>query len=301
MLNRSGRRVGAAASFLALLAGCGGESTPHAVPSAPAVREQLSDERKAAVRQFWTHYRRATDLRVNGHTAQALEAYEQALSFDPRHEDALYYLGNVSLESGQFEKAQRSWRQLVEINSHSARAHGQLGALYAAGIPGAPFDLDVAETEIMRAHTLNREESGPLEKLGEIAVLKGNHSLARQRLGEAQQINHRSPGARYLIGYLDWLASDMASAREHLQAAIELSSGASYSESASSEGNTSKGSRPLLEGGLRYTAALPAQWARLRDWSGPVTQASVSAEYERLQALIARTLRGQATPQPPPH
>ena len=282
------------------LSGCSDDPAPadpapaDPAPADPAARPQpaqISAERKAAILQFWVHYRRATDLRVSGKTAAALAAYEQALAFDPEHEDALYYAGNMAMESGRFDLAQQSWRHLLEVNPKSARAHGQLGALYCAGIPGAPFDLDMAETEIQRAHALNRGESGPLLKLGEIALLKGDLALARERLSGALQTNFRSTGARYLSGYLDWVAGDLSSAREHLQAAIELGSGSSYSESVSSEGTTAKGSRPLLEGGLHYGGALPAQWARLSDWNDPVTGERTGAEYERLRTLIASELQ----------
>lgn len=128
-------------------------------------------------------------------------------------------------------------------------------------------------------------------KLGEIALLQGKRSVARERLREAKRTNHRSAGAHYLLGYLDWLARDQFGATDHLRKAVDLSSGASYSESASSEGITSKGARPLLEGGVGYTAGLPSQWARLRDWNGPVTEADADVEYGRLQSVIAQTLR----------
>ena len=272
------------------VSGCGDDQEPPGGAAAAAKRPQISDERKAAIRQFWAHYRRASDRRVNGDTEAALAAYEQALSFDPDHEDALYYRGNMAMESGRFELAQESWRRLLAVNPKSARAHGQLGALYSAGIPGAPFDLEAAETEVLQAHALNREESGPLLKLGEIALLRGDHALARQRLSAALQTNFRSAGALYLSGYLDWLAGDLPAARERLQAAVEISSGVTYSESASSEGNTRKGSRPLLEGGLRYGAALPARWALLRDWRGPISPDRATAEYENLRDLIADPL-----------
>ena len=107
---------------LLILAGYECEDQPAPTPAVAPAQGGLSEEGKAAVRQFWIHYRRATDLRIGGQTAQSLAEYERALEFDPDHEDALYYRGNVALERGP----------------HSARAHGQLGALYASGLPGAP-------------------------------------------------------------------------------------------------------------------------------------------------------------------
>ena len=123
---------------LLILVGYECEDQPAPTPAVAPAQGGLSEEGKAAVRQFWIHYRRATDLRIVVQTAQSLAEYERALEFDPDHEDALYYRGNVALERGQFEKAQQSWRHLLNVNPHSARAHGQLGALYASGLPGAP-------------------------------------------------------------------------------------------------------------------------------------------------------------------
>jgi tetratricopeptide (TPR) repeat protein len=217
------------AGLLAL--GCGSDPEAQKAAAGP------TDEHKAQVRRFWELYQRATDLRLKGQWEVAAGQYQQALAIDGGHEDALYYLGNAFFELGRFQEAIDAWKRLIETNpNQSSRAHAQLGMLYSCGAPGTPFDLDQAERELHLALAINKEESGPVIKLGEVALLKGERKQALEYLSDGRNLNFKSVQANYLIGYLKWAAGDAAGALVDLKQAADFALAAKPPPEASGEG-----------------------------------------------------------------
>lgn len=177
---------------------------------------------RAGIREFWEIYRGATGDRVAGRIGAARDAYRRALDLNPGHEDALYYLGNMELELGHYEAAQAAWARLVQINPSSPRAHSRLGDLYACMDPGAPRDLAKAEAEFRRALELNREETGPLLRLGETALMRGNLADAVSRLDAVIGSHSRSVEAHFLKGYVAWKRAQPDSAAALFREAVSL-------------------------------------------------------------------------------
>lgn len=281
---------------IAALFACGQQEEEDAPsPSQDAPQASLSSERKEQIRRFWELYRRATDLRVKGKWEESIPAYQQALEVDPRHEDGLYYLGNALFEVGRYAEAVESWSRLLKVNSRSSRAFVQLGTLYSCGAPGAPFDLDRAEREFDQALALNKEESGPVLKLGEIALLKGEKEKAFEYLNAAGRSNFRSTAAHYLSGYLSWKKGDHPAAQKALQQAVEQSHGGKTSVSASSEGDTRKG-KALLASGSHPKSLLAPYWNALEQWSAEsVSLARMEEEYRRLDRMLQKLWKESKT------
>ena len=111
---------------LGLFVACG--PAPEPVESGRVASPGPSGAEKARVLAFWKTYEEATDLRLAGRLAEAASAYERALELEPRHEDALYYLGHCSRELGEFQAARDAYARLIEVNPHSSRGHLALGA-----------------------------------------------------------------------------------------------------------------------------------------------------------------------------
>ena len=59
---------------------------------------------------FWEAIRSATTHRIAGRIAEAAADYQRAVELDPRHEDALYYIGNMRFELGEYARA-GEWRK----------------------------------------------------------------------------------------------------------------------------------------------------------------------------------------------
>jgi tetratricopeptide (TPR) repeat protein len=194
------------------VSGCRGDATPGAA----------ADPRREAVKAFWTKLHAANDARLRSGCAAATALYEEALALDPRHEDALYYLGQCRRETGRPAEARAAFERLVEVNPSSARGHLSLGALLASPDPAEPMDLAAAEAHLRRAHEINAEETGPVVRLGEVLLVRGRDGEAREWLEAALRTNPKSVEAAFLAGFAAWDegAGDAAAlARRVLEAA----------------------------------------------------------------------------------
>lgn len=194
------RMVMAAVLGALALHGCGRDTVP-AAGSGPS-------EQRQRVLAFWQRLGSATDARITRDFARARDLYLEALSLDPKHEDALYYLGQCERHLKQPTEARSSFERLVAVNPSSARGHLALGALLASSDPEEPLDLAAAEAHLRRAHEINGEETGPMLRLGEVLIVEGRSEEARTWLEAAARTNPKSVEAPFLLGYLSWAAGD---------------------------------------------------------------------------------------------
>jgi len=253
-------------------------------PAVIGANEQprLSEQKKAEIRTFWDVYHRAMDLRLAGDWESELAALREALAIDPRHEGALYYQGNALFELRRYDEAIASWRRLVEANPLSARAHFQLGSVYSCGEEGAPFDLDTAETEFRRALAINKEETGPIVGLGEIALLKGQYDQALNYFTTALASNFKSVEAYYLTGYIRWRSGTKETALEALRDAVKYSH-ATPSGEPLREGDTRRESGQGLPERTSRKSFFEENWEALATWDpADVSARQMEDEYGNL-------------------
>jgi Tfp pilus assembly protein PilF len=264
-------------------------SQPGAVPAA-SVGDRTGA--RARVRHFWEVYRRATDERVAGRLAAARETYRRALALDPHHEDALYYLGNVELELGHYQEAGAAWERLLALNPSSARTYSRLGDLYACLEPGAPTDLTRAEAEFHRALALNREETGPLLRLGEVALIRGRLAGAIAYFDTVIGVHPRSADAHFLKGYALWKRGQPTLAASLFREAVTSAHLVQSPPSQPGEGDTKRGLAPAITG----TSRCHIFEATLGELSG-VDSAAPSTRmpelYRRLDARLAQAISFQ--------
>lgn len=237
-MNARGRVRGAALAMCAVLAlaGCGRAADREAPLDRDPARER--------VLAFWTTYNAATQARIARDLSKAAGLYADSLTLDPRHEDSLYYLGQCHRELEQPEEARTAFERLVALNPASARGHLALGALLASPDPDEPFDLAAAEIHLRRAHEINGEETGPMVRLGEVLLVRGQRGEARSWFESALRTNHRSVESALLAGYLD-----REGAGGHLRPLVER-----VREAAKAEGPV----RGVLGEGDRRAASPPA-------------------------------------------
>jgi Tfp pilus assembly protein PilF len=196
------------------VAGCGSDATPDVA---------RSDAARANVVHFWAAVNAAGAARTAGDIDGAARAYEEALALDPAHEDSLYHLGQCRRLQGRPEEARRSFSRLLEVNPRSARGHLGLAALLASPEPAFPLDLPTAEDHLRQAHAINGEETGPIVRLGEVLLVRGDLPEARRWLEAALRTNAKSAPAALLLAYLSWSDGDAVAARSYYTRALAAS------------------------------------------------------------------------------
>ncbi len=206
------------------------------------------------VRAFWSLFREATSLRHRGELAPAAARYGEALAIDGAHEDSLYHLGHCRAELGDHAAARAAFERLLEVNPGSARGHAALGAILASLEPTSPLDLDAAERHFREAHRINREETGPLVRLAEILIVRGDLGEARRWLEAAALTNAWSREASFLAGYVLWESGDGTRAADYYRRAVDAGKPKAPPANVPGEGDR----RVESEGKARTVAAPPA-------------------------------------------
>lgn len=254
-----------------------------AAPDTSGVR---SGAERADVRRFWILYRQATEHRLAGEMEQAADAYRRALALNETHEDALYYLGNVLWALDEPEAARDAWARLATVNPNSARAHARLGDLHFCPVQEALFDLDVAHRAYTRAMHINKEETGPLLHLGQIALVRGDLAGAHQFFAAVTGSNYKSVAAHFLQGYIAWKQRAREQAQGRFAEAVRHARPEAPPQGVLGEGDTKPGTalptdetatceafQPYLEDLARVQENLP--WA------------DIDRQYRGLDAFLA--------------
>jgi Flp pilus assembly protein TadD len=149
----------------------------------------------------------------------------------------------MRLALGDFQGAAAVWRTLVSVNPSSARTQSQLGGLYMCLDPGAPLQLDSAERHMRRAHEINKEETGPLLRLGEVALMRGDAEAARRLFETVLATDEANGPAHFYAGYIAWKSNSATLARQEFRRAADAA-GAPMA-AVPGEGDTKRGATPL--------------------------------------------------------
>jgi Tfp pilus assembly protein PilF len=174
---------------------------------------------KARALQFWSTLREAMNaMKIEKDNSKAIGLFRAALALDPQHEDSLYYLGQCLAAEGDAEGALVQLDNLTRINPHSHRGFMQWGVVRACSAH-SDADLATAEESLGRAYALNPEETGALQVLGEISLMRGQYAKAQERLKAVCQTNSKAVAALFLRGYMAWQQGDRSQARDRLQEA----------------------------------------------------------------------------------
>jgi tetratricopeptide (TPR) repeat protein len=241
---------------------------------------------KEKIKRFWEVYREATAHRMAGRTKEAADGYRNALALNDRHEDALYYLGNMCVELGEFKTAEDAWQRLALVNPHSARAHLQLGNLYLDFAQKDFFNVERAEEEFQKALKINQEETGPVLRLGHIALIRGDLPAAQHYFDAVIGSNFKSVEAHFLNGYIAWKTGNGSKASQLFREATKYSQAEKPVQGVLSEGDTKSGrAHTLPETSKRRTLFQPY----FGDWAG-MEEASASKQmqdrYQKLEGFL---------------
>ena len=127
---------------------------------------------------------------------------------------------------------------------------------------------------------INREETGSLLLLAEVALIEGDAAAAGGYLAHVLNTNPGSRPAHYYAGFLAWRNGDRARARAHYQTLVGDVSVSEAPEGATNEGDTKSGSAALLAAttrcrgfatqhddiGSEGSDAMESRYARTAEW-----------------------------------
>lgn len=245
---------------------------------------RVEGEKAERIKKFWSAYREATRQRMAGEMSSAAEAYVHALTFDPGHEDALYYLGNVYIELGQWAEAEKTFEHLAEVNPSSARAFSRLGDLKMCFGSQYRVDLEGAQAGFERALQINGEETGPLLRLAETFLLQGHYARALKHFDDASKSNYTSIEAHFFGAYAAWKLQDNAKAGELFEKAINFATPAESAPAVVGEGDRMNGSSPALS----MDATCPVIQDALGEFKSQVTASSAPEMNEHFPKLAKK-------------
>lgn len=222
-----GKKLIIIASVLILLAGGviyykNGDSN-SSQKSGTSSTHNLSEKEKTRIREFWASFNRAQSLKLKGHWKEAMPYYRRAIELDEAHEDALYNMANCNFELNQFDNALTILKKLVQVNPMSHRGYRQIGAIYSYPLAGSIFDLKAAEAALDRAFEINKEETGVLLLLGELALVMGDQKKAFERFSLVNRSNFRAVAGYYLRAYMHWKNQRIDEASKLLEKAFQQS------------------------------------------------------------------------------
>lgn len=81
-------------------------------------------------------------------------------------------------------------------------------------------DLEAANQALQRSLEINKEETGSILVLGQIALMRGDDALARENFEANTGTNPRSTGGFYLQAYVAWKRGDTEASAALLEKAV---------------------------------------------------------------------------------
>jgi len=218
----------------------------------------------------------------------AAVAYRRALEYNEKHEDALYYLGNVYLELGEHKAAEKAWRRLLKVNPYSARAHFQLGDLYLSFDDGKYFDIDTAEAEYRRALEINKEETAPTLRLGYVALIRGNLPESQRYFDAVIGSNYKSVEAHFLNGYVAWKRGDPQKALTLYEKAVKYSFPERPGKGVLGEGDTKAGGAFVLPESSKHQTLFDVFIRDLSVMDKTKISQQMDSQYQKLDAFLTQ-------------
>ncbi len=158
---------------------------------------------------------RGRSLDSAGQTAEAIEAYQQAIELDPSMAQAHANLVGSFGRTGEIDRAEEHYATALALNPNLEELHNNWGVVQASrGDPAA------AAAAFRRALELNPNSAGANANLGVALLEAGQLDEAARRFREAVKSDPTNRPARMNLGTLALEEDRPGEAVEHLEAAL---------------------------------------------------------------------------------
>jgi tetratricopeptide (TPR) repeat protein len=153
------------------------------------------------------HYHLALALEETESLNDAMEALEQALSLNARHDKALGMLGRLKLDAGQFEQA-------LELAERCIAAHpgNPVGWHLKGQVALFKMDAAAASKSLRQALDLDPADADTRVSLAQASLMQGRARHARTLLDEAVARDASHDGALCMLGWACVADNDAAAA-----------------------------------------------------------------------------------------
>ncbi|HEV1993493.1 MAG TPA: tetratricopeptide repeat protein, partial [Candidatus Acidoferrum sp.] len=117
----------------------------------------------------------------------ARPAFERELSVDPDHAQALAYLGDIEMKSGNLEKAVLSLKKAVQLKADIHIAYADLGAIFME-----QKHYPDALAALQRAVKLDPAQPDTHFRLGRLYQAMGNTPAANQEFAKVRELHQKT-------------------------------------------------------------------------------------------------------------
>ena len=124
-----------------------------------------------------------------GKSDEAIKFYEKGVVMNPRNAEANRVLANAYFDTKQFEKAEKHYAIVLEIDAKDVDARTDLATTFAER---ANPDLNRAVTEFQKSLAINAKHEPTLYNLAVVYSRQGEAENAQKLLTQLEQINASS-------------------------------------------------------------------------------------------------------------
>ena len=174
--------------------------------------------------RYWSALQQARDAQAKGQTAQAQALVNQALRQNPNGADALLALADIQASAGQFDEAQRNYRQILNLRRDDPRAQeGLVNVLLKSGKNDEALQLinSLPATGQAKTGQSARLQALRATQLAALAEQRNDLPAARNALQDALRVEPDNIWTRFALARLNLAMDEPQKARDLINTMLQ--------------------------------------------------------------------------------
>ncbi|MFS2095229.1 cellulose synthase subunit BcsC-related outer membrane protein [Pseudomonas sp. Pseusp11] len=174
--------------------------------------------------RYWSALQQARDAQAKGQTAQAQDLVNQALRQNPNGADALLALADIQASAGQFDEAQRNYRQVLNLRRDDPRAQeGLVNVLLKSGKNDEALQLinSLPATGQAKTGQSARLQALRATQLAALAEQRNDLPAARNALQDALRVEPDNIWTRFALARLNLAMGEPQKARDLINTMLQ--------------------------------------------------------------------------------
>lgn len=174
--------------------------------------------------RYWSALQQARDAQTKGQTAQAQDLVNQALRLNPNGVDARLALADIQASAGQFDDAQRNYRQILNLRRDDPQAQeGLVNVLLKSGKNDEALQLinSLPATGQAKIGQSARLQALRATQLAALAEQRNDLPAARNALQDALRYEPDNIWTRFALARLNLAMGEPQKARDLINAMLQ--------------------------------------------------------------------------------